>query len=570
MTLLLILVGLTIPIAVVVIIVLAIRGRGETGNPGGGTSSVRRFFQYLLLFALTVMAAIGMADLLGRALGADTYGETLARPLSLAFVGLPLACLIAWWTRRSMRHDPHEAEAIAYSLYLSLTAWTALVVTMVALQGLVSNGLVGDFDGSSLAMVVIWGAVWLLHWSLARRLGDARNWPHLLLGSLIGLGTAAVALGLLLATSLETLLLEGSGQMVFGTRSHLAEYGATFVTGTLVWVHYWVSAAARLPRTTPWLVFVLPIGVGGGLLTALVAGSLLLWQVLVWLLGNPFAVSAQQHFVDSPRAFAFTIVGLLLWWYHGAILAETRRNRTEVRRVYEYLVSAIGLLASAAGVGMVIVAVIEAFTPGLDLGVSVTNTLLGAVTLLVVNVPLWLLFWGRVQRVMAGDRITETTSLIRRIYLVLLFGVAGVAAVVALIVAVFALLEDVFETTLSGETIRSMRYALGVLATAAAVSAYHWAVWRQDRQVALPVRPVGPRSVLLVGAPTPGLERSLARATGARVELLARAGAAVPEWSEETLLATFVEHPGEDLLVVSGENLDVIVLDRGRSHSAWT
>lgn len=569
MTLLLILAVVAIPIAVVVIIVSALRKRGDATSVSGTTSSVRRFFQYLLLFALTMVAAVGVADLLGRALGADVLdGHTLAQPVAFALVGLPLACLIAWWTRRSFRQDPQEAAAAAYTLYLTLTAWTSLIVAMVALQSLVSSALRGDFDGGSLAMLVVWGALWLLHWSLARRLGVARNWPHLLLGSLIGLGTAAIGLGLLLSTSLETLLLEGPGQLTFGSGLPLAEYVATFVTGALVWVRYWPTVAARLPRTTPWLVFVLPIAVGGGLLTALVAASILVWHVLVWLLGDPFAVSARQHFVDSPLSFAFAVVGLLLWWYHGTVLGETRKSRSEVRRIYEYLVSAIGLLASAAGVGMVIVAVIEALTPGLDLGVSVTNTLLGALTLLAVNVPVWWLFWSRIQRALAGDPITETTSPTRRIYLVLLFGVVGVAAVVALIVAVFVLLEDVFEGTTSGETVRSMRYALGVLATAAAVSGYHWAVYRQDRTVSLPQRSTGPRSALLVGVPAPGLERSLYRATGTRVELLGRADGTAPAWSEEALMILFRDHPGQDLLVIAGEQMDVVVLDRGLGRSA--
>lgn len=563
MTILLILAVVSIPVAVVVIIGFALRKRGEATSASGGTSSVRRFFQYLLLFALTVVAAIGVADLLGRALVATTYdSETLAQPLAFALVGVPLACLIAWWTRRSFRQDPREAAAAGYTLHLTLTAWTSLIVSMVALQRLVSSALRGDFDGDSLAMLMVWGALWLLHWNLARRLGEARNWPHLLFGSLIGLGTATVGLGLLLSTSLETLLLEGPGQLTFGSGLRLAEYAATFLTGALVWVRYWPTAAARLPRTTPWLVFVLPVAVGGGLLTALVAASILLWHVLVWLLGDPFAVSARQHFVDSPLAFAFAFVGLLLWWYHGEVLAETRASRTEVRRIYEYLVSAIGLLASAAGIGMVIVAVIEAFTPGLDLGVSVTNTLLGALTLLAVNVPVWWLFWSRIQRELAGDPITETASPTRRIYLVLLFGVVGVAAVVALIVAVFVLLEDVFEGTMTGETVRSMRYALGVLATAAAVSGYHWAVYREDRSVALPEGFTGPRSVRLVGAPAPGLQRSISRATGARVELLERADGTAPAWSEESLLELLRDHPGEDLLIIAGEPMDVIVLDR--------
>ncbi len=560
------LLSLIIPVGIVVVIVLAIRHRGDATTSGGGTSSVRRFFQYLLLYALTVVAAVGVADLLGRLFGARVPGgESLAQPLSFALVGVPLAVLIAWWTRRTIRQDPREAAAGAYGFYLAVTALTALIVAMVSLQGFLSSALQGEFDARALAGLMIWGVLWILHWGLSHRLGEGRNSPHLLLGSLIGLATSAVALGLLLSTSLEILLLRGGGQLSFGTGGQLAQHGAALAAGALVWVRYWPGAAARLPRTTEWLVFVLPLGVGGGLLTALVAASVLLWQVLVWFLGDPFGTGAQEHFEGSPDALAFTVVGLLLWWYHGAVLAEARESRTEVRRVYEYLVSAIGLLAAAAGVGMVIVAAIEAFTPGLDLGVSVTNTLLGALTLLVVGVPVWLLFWGRIQRTVAGDPVPETTAPTRRIHLVLLFGVAGVATVVALIVAVFVLLDDVFADTASGETVRSMRYALGVLVSAAAVSAYHWAVYRQDRQVAVPERSTGPRSVILVGAPAAGLEKSLSRATGARVELLVRTDDVAGGWSEDVLLERLQDHPGEDLLIVAGEGLDVIPLGRGRS-----
>lgn len=563
------LLSLAVPLVLVVVIVLAVRKRGQApdADPGSGTRAVRRFFQYLLLFALVVVSAVGLADLLGLLLGADLPGDdTLALPLSFVLVGIPLAGVIAWWTRRAMRLDPQEEAATGYALYLTLATLTALIVAMVSLQALLSEVLQGRFDGGALASLLVWGGLWVLHWMLAGSLGEARNWPHLLLGSLIGLVTLAASTGFLIGASLETLVLDGSGQLVLGTNHQLAEYGATFATAALVWLRYWPGAAARLPRTTAWLVYVLPVGVGGGLLTALVSVSILLWDTLVWLLGDTFGLSARQHFINAPDTFAFAVVGALVWWYHRGIIAGVREERSEVRRVYEYLVAAISLVAAASGVVMVIVALIESFTPGLDLGVSVLNTVLGAVTLLVVNVPLWWLFWSRIQRARAGDPVAETTSHTRRTYLVLLFGIAGVAAVGALLVAVFVLLQDVIDARASAETLRSMRYALGVLFTAAAVSAYHGAIFREDRLVDLPDRPAGPRSVLLVGAPAPGLDKAISRATGARVELLLRADGTAPPWSEAGLLATLAGHPGEDLLVISGADPDVIVLDRAGQH----
>ncbi|MDO5736535.1 MAG: DUF5671 domain-containing protein [Propionibacteriaceae bacterium] len=555
-----------IPVGLVILVVLLIVRRGQAAHddPVSGTRGVRRFFQYLLLYALVIVSGIGVADLLGRLFGAENYeGYDLALPLAFTIVGVPLALAIAGWTRRMIRRDPREGTSLAHSIYVTLASLTSLIVAVVGLQGVLSALLGGTFDGGALANLVVWGGLWFLHWRLSRSLGEDRGWPHLLFGSLVGLSTAMIGFGFLLGASLSALFLDPPQVMIVGVGHDLAEYGALFAAGALVWVRYWATAAARLPRLTGWLVYVLPVGVGGGLLTALVAASLVLWTILVWVFGQPSDPRFDLHFSETPDALGFALVGLLVWWYHGAVLAEKRQNRTEVRRVYEYLVSAIGLLAAAAGVGMVIVAVIESFTPGLDLGVSVTNTILGAVTLLVVGLPLWWLFWSRIQQARTAEPESEITSPTRRTYLVLLFGIAGVAAVVALLVAVFILLQDITAGTASTETIRSMRYALGVLATTAAVSAYHGAVFREDRGVPVTKRPPAPRSVLLVGAAAPGLARTLARASGAHVELLVRADDAAPAWSEQALLAAFSHHPGEDILVMGGDALEVTVLDRG-------
>lgn len=556
------LLSLAVPVGLVALIVYAFRRRGPAA-PGAESRGVRRFFQYLVLFALVIVAAVGASDLLGRLLGGDqAAGATdLARSLAFVLVGVPLGLLLARWTARTHRDDPGERASGMYAVYVTLAALTALVVSMFALSEALSMAFRATrYDGGPIATLAVFGLVWWAHWRLAARTLDVeRGTPHLLLGSLIGLGTvlagfvAAVAVALRLLTTTE---------LILGSSTQLGRAAALFVTGALVWAWYWNRGAARLPRTILWLVYVLPIGVGGGLLTALVAASIALWHVLVWLVGDRFGASAAEHFDDTPTALAAAIGGLLVWWYHRAVLAAgADPGRTEVRRVYEYLVSGLGLLAAASGVGMVIVAVIESATPGLDLGVSVLNTLLGALTLLLVGVPVWWVFWSRVRRVMDADPSTEVASPTRRTYLVLLFGLAGVAAIVALIVVVFLLLRDVIGGTLSGETIRAMRYGLGVLIASAAVSAYHGAVHRQDREVAVPARVAGPRSVVLVGDASPTVERLVEQRTGARASLWRRVHGAVP-WSDDDLLAALAGHTDEDLLVIAdAEGVRVLVVD---------
>ena len=129
-------------------------------------------------------------------------------------------------------------------------------------------------------------------------------------------------------------------------------------------------------------------------------------------------------------------------------------------------------MAAAAGVGTTLVSLIEAATPGVDVGMTTINTLLAAVTLLVVGVPVWWLHWRSIRAAVAADPNHEVATLTRRIYLVMLFGVAGVAAVIALLVAGSTFFRDLVDAQLGGATLRSMRYALGVLVASAAVSCW--------------------------------------------------------------------------------------------------
>ncbi|HYO18251.1 MAG TPA: hypothetical protein VES02_06250 [Dermatophilaceae bacterium] len=73
----------------VVLIVWAIRQFGNrNGSRGIDSHSVRRFFQYLLLYGLMIVAAVGLSDLLGLLLGEPTLAgddrSTLARALTFS------------------------------------------------------------------------------------------------------------------------------------------------------------------------------------------------------------------------------------------------------------------------------------------------------------------------------------------------------------------------------------------------------------------------------------------------------------------------------------------------------
>lgn len=557
----------------VVVGLIALVVSGARRRPTVDAHSVRRFFQYAVLFGLVIVVAIGAAELLGRAFGTrfeDWEDPTaqLARGLAFTIVGGALLALLAWWTRRMHRADPAETESPLWAAYLTLAALAGAVTASVSVSSIgyalfSASPLDGDDAGTFLA----WTGVWAVHWWLARRTLDRSHQTlHLLAGSLVGLVLAVGGLTTTLGTALDLILMPDTIGRSLGL---LGESGAVLLVGALLWARYWATDAIHLPRRPLWLGYVLPIGVGGGLVMSLVAGSRLLWSVLVWFVGNRQGDSATVHFASAATEFAALLVGVVVWWYHRTVLGD-EEQRSEPQRVYEYLVSGIALVAAAIGVGTVLVSVIEAATPGIDAGMPVENTLLAAVTLLLVGIPVWWVFWARIRRAMATSPSTEVVSPTRRVYLVVLFGLAGVAAVVALITVAVTLMQDVVAGTVGVATLRGMRYGLGTLIGAAAVSAYHGAVFRADRAMGVAGRARGPRSVLLVGAVSPELDRDLTRATGARVEVWGRLDAPAEAWDVAALAEELAGYPGLDVVVVAeGGGHRVLVVDpTGRSAAS--
>ncbi|WP_024288068.1 DUF5671 domain-containing protein [Cellulomonas sp. KRMCY2] len=560
-------------VAPIVLVVLLVRHASSRQGPRAADGrSVRRFFQYLLLFGLMVVAAVGVSDLLARPFAEPSIvgddGAALARTLTFTVFGIPMFVATAVWSRRRLRADPEEARSLGWSAYSTVAPLTALVIAMVALYDVLAAALQGEVPEAAPAVrVVVWTAVWLAHWILGIRLLDAaRRQGHLVLGSLIGIVTGLGGLVWLLGAAVDALLVDRSEQVLTGGGNELAQAGATLLVGAPVWFVYWLRGLARAERTPLWLGYVLPLGVGGSLVMAVVGASLALHRTLVWFVGEPAQPDAVEHFDGTTTAVAALVVGAVSWWYHRQVLAGVSGARTEITRVYEYLMAGIALLAAAAGVAMVVVAAVEAAVPAaaVEIGTSVANSLLAAVTLLLVGGPLWWLFWSRIGRAVRQDQVAELASRTRRTYLFLLFGAGGVAAVIAVLVAAFVGIQGALDGGLGAETVRDMRIPVAILLTSGAISGYHWVVYREDRRhVPAPEPHRGPRYVLLVGAADGALADAVSRRTGARVDLWVRDDGGVPPWVVEDVLAAVGGAGSEAVAVLAGPTgLDTFPIHR--------
>jgi hypothetical protein len=554
-------IGLAVPVVLVVIVVvlLARRSSGTQTGPAVDAHGVRRFFQYLLLYGLLIVVAVGLAGLLGRVIDEHVLAEqddvALARNLAFVVVGVPLYAVVALWSRRRLVADPTERESLGWAFYHAAAGLTALVTAMVSLHQVLSWFIASERENRpALARLLVWAAVWAAHWWLHRRLvPPARSRLYHLAGSLLGLGVAATGLAGLLGGAVWSLVFATSGDLL-EVGSQWRAGAVTLLVGAPVWVLYWRATALRDKRDPAWLAYVLLAGVGGGLVVTLVAASSALHTTLVWFLGDPRITDASLHFHDVPFAAAAAAVGLLIWWYHRTVLGEARTvPRTEVQRVYEYLMAGIGLVAAAVGLTILVAAAAEALTRTRTelLAGSAVNTLLGAATVLAVGAPVWWVYWQRAQQARESAPAVECSSPTRRTYLVLLLGLGSVTAVVATLVAVYLLFEDAVSGTVGAPTLRSMRFPLGILLSAGVVAAYHWGVFQGDRpHVLARGHQRVDRQVILVGPSDSDIARAVAKATGFRVQAWQTRDGGAP-WSVDEIVAALDAVDAGDVLVLS-------------------
>ncbi len=555
-------------LAVIVVVVAVLGGRRALSHDApriSEGSSIRRFFTYVVLFGLLMVAGEGVAGLLSRAIDVrretDFLDEMLAQQTAFAVVGVPLFVVLAAWTRSRVRSDESEAGSRGLAMYLTAASVVPLVLTVTAIQSTVGWALGAPFDnGSRFAGILVWGGVWLTHQWVERRLvGSGVLTRAGFLGATVGLAVSAAGavmlLGGLLARALRISEIVGPDQP-----SLLQAGAATLVAGLPVWIVCWLVRVRGLQRLTLWHAYVLLVGVAGGLLTAVVGASVALDRLVVWLVRGADAASAPGELAALPVGLGAVLVGGLVWVYHrGLARVSGQTGRTEVRRAYDYLLAGVGLLAASVGLVVMVVAGIEGLA-GADVpllgGGRPLDTVIAAATLLAVGGRVWWVFWHRVQRAVTTDPVGERRSSSRRVFVLLLFGVAGVVAVGALLAGVAGALQDGFAGTLGPQTLQAVRYPIALLVTAGLLAAYHWTVYRDDRP-ARADRRRGPRRVVLVGPDDPDVVRALHERTGGTATLMARADMAAAPWSVEALDAALHDLPDAAVVVVADERGDL-------------
>ena len=510
---------------IIALIVRLVGGRGSDVADTDG-AGVRRFFQYALLLAVVIIVAIGASDLLAELIpGEELLRDTTdrrTRAASFLVIGGPVLYGLVRWVRSGLEQES-ERRSLAWALYLGTAAMSGLI-TATGSFFLVAQAVFGinDFEPESLAMAVVWGAVWWIHYRIGSQAHHAgRLRLHLAAGSFTGLLTIAIAAGALITAAMTVVFdrLIGTTTIVTSDSDIFLQAFIGLVIGAAIWTRYWLTTYATVNRDAVWHGYVLLAGVLGGLATLLISATVLLFVVLDWFFGGSGS-SAASHFQDIPGVTAGIAVGVGLWGYHRSVLrGKGPVARSEIDRIYQYLVAGLGLLAAAGGLTTILVALIEAILPGRLSSNTGGDGLIVAVAILLVGVPVWWRTWADIQRRRTADPVQELSSPSRRVYLFALFGLGGVTALISLLTLAYMVFRDLFDGAFGSGTAYSIRWPLALVIMVGAVAAYHWVIRKEDELDAPAEEDVqhDVRLAVLVSANGRAIADEVAMQTGVRV-----------------------------------------------------
>jgi len=532
-----------------------------------GIGMVKRLYFYVGTFAYLMVAAAGVV-LVARYVLDELFGPAvLSRDQTQLALGVALAVIWTpvWvWHRlrvqRFAEEEPAERRSILRKLYVYLTLGvTAALVAHASVELL--RWLLGaeSFRGYPVAALVMWSAVWVFHWiaesAEGQPTGETRTIRQLYIYATSAYSLTMLAVGLGFATYLVLreayeglfsvpLLLQGEGALWGDAMKNSL---AVALVGAGLWAWHWLYVA-RLDAESALRQFYSYAFILGGVVAALVGTGFIVYGALEWLIGVPEEESATAHFRFLPGALSPLLIGLGLWAYHWTVVQQERAAVGELpaaRRIYAYIMAALGLGALVASIIVLVPTVI-------GIGVSSArevlvgpdwwrNRIALVVTFGLLGSPVWAYYWFSMQRRVALGGAEERASLPRQVLIYGVLGVGALAIVGNISYLLFVFLDAVLENTLSLTLLRDAKWSIGVVAAAGLFVPYYWLILREDRLAAgEPVaRPEGPRKsvTLLISEGGGPLVHRLEAALKGKVRVLLRVDPDVglPELSTEDL-----------------------------------
>jgi len=468
--------------------------------------SLRRAY-VLLTAAFAAQAATWSAIGLARGLldpGADLVPSAVSFQVAVLVVTVPIFLLHWRWAGRLADAAHGERASDARRFYLLAMA-ASFVVPMITnaidlLQALLTplagdpEPILGDAVRAAVALAIL-GVVLRFNSGVlaAERAAVGEPGRGAAFRRLYTFGLAAVALiiGANGAIGLLRIVLVGPGSgdvAVSLGGSDAARLGAAALVGLAVWAWFWRAAVARFASGARdeeistlrklYLYAVVLVTV----LTVVFQGTTLLAGFFRQLLDLP-------SLGDFRDPLAVIVVNALVWLFHRrAILADAAAageapRQAAIRRLYDYLVAAVGLGAGLAGLSGVVYVLIGLLgrTGIVD---AQREVLAWSAAGLLSGLVVWTLPWRRAQAEAAVDderAVAARDALPRKAYLYFYLLVSAVAFIVGCVYIVFRVVGLALgEPDPQNDLGLDLARATAMAAIAAATWFFHLRVLRAD------------------------------------------------------------------------------------------
>ena len=442
-------------------------------------------------------------------LGSDWWREQLSLNLALIVVGTPLWLGHWLWAQRLARDSAEETSALRSLFFLGVlgvtfieTAAGAGEVLFVPLARLAGNPFETAILLDNLAEVVVYGLFWTYHirqrppaqlQSGAAATITRWYWYAASFGSL---GIVVTSFIPLLTTILQRFMGVETANSTWWELP-IANSVAWVIVGSVGWTYHWAmiqrrTASADSPELRSALRKVyLYLSVGIAAAGALLAVGRILYLILLNLLN---VVEDRLAFLDNLAwVIPVALVAATGWFYHryhlqhdAALVSELPRQAA-IRRVYSYILTAIGISLLAFGtfgILRLIVGVLTGQADTLDLPENFLQQQLSLyVTLLLVGLAAWVWYWRQIQHDLEADESGEERgSLVRRIFLSLVSSASVIAVVIAVGTLLYQGLRSVLGIGSGSDFIDALNINVSLALIAIALLAYHVRFLRREHR----------------------------------------------------------------------------------------
>src|SRR6266487_1338096 len=475
--------------------------------------SIRRLYFYLVAFISIEIIVWGSVSLL-RSIADNTISggaDALAQALALILVGVPIF-LIHWlWAQRAAAREEEEKTASIRAMFLYAILLGTLIPVAQNLLSFVDRSLVEvtglgvarafrPFSEQTIAdnliAILMNGIVAAYFWNILRgdwgTLTDKENFSDvrrlyryiwLLYGLLMTIFGAQQVLRFLFYIPGDVLGELGREVAVNGI--------ALLVVGTPIWVYAWRVIQDSLVDPEE-MGSMLRLGIRyllslGGVITVLTTAWMVINTILNAVLGADISFSEVIRQIGGPISIGVPLG--LVWAYYGYWLNRhieavgDRVRQAGMKRLYNYVLSFIGLVVAFVGVAALFNFLIDVITQfGISFTDSLRNSLTASISSLVVGLPLWLVMWRPMQmEAMASGELGDHArrSVLRKAYLYLALFASVIGGMGTAVGLVYQLIRIVLNVQVS-DFLNTVLNLTQLLFLFGVVLVYHLNVLRRD------------------------------------------------------------------------------------------